>query len=100
MSPQQFEQPPRWLSRSDARQAFVATLCTATDINEALAILRKALGDFPILGRESLGAKACAITIECMPAEAWGLLRTLRRRLQSTDVYLQPPKITQFSSQK
>ena len=90
MSPEQSEQPPRWLSRSDARQAFVVTLCSATDVNEALAILRTALGDMPILGRESLGANSCAITIECEPAEAWDLLRTLRRRLQSTDVYLQP----------
>jgi phosphoserine phosphatase len=90
MSPEQSEQPPRWLRRSDARQAFVATVCTATDINEALAILRTALGDIPVLGRESLGTKACAITIECEPVQAWDLLRTLRRRLQATDVYLQP----------
>ncbi len=90
MSLEQSEQPPRWLPRSDARQAFVATLCNATDINEALAILYTTLGDFPVLGRELFGTIACAVTIECEPGEAWDLLRTLRRRLQSTDVYLQP----------
>ena len=90
MSPEQSEQPPRWLARSDARQAFVATICSATDVNEALAILYNALGDLPILGRELFGARACAITIECEPAQAWDLLRKMRRRLQSTDVYLQP----------
>jgi phosphoserine phosphatase len=90
MSPEQFEQPPRWLSRSDARQAFVVTLCSVTDINEALAILYDVLGDLPILGRELFGAGACALTIECLPTEAWDLLRSLRHRLRSTDVYLQP----------
>ena len=90
MSPQQSEQVPRWLARSDARQAFVATLCSATNINEALAILYTALGDLPVLGRELFGTNACAVTIECAPENAWDLLRTMRRRLKSVDVYLQP----------
>jgi len=90
MSLEQTEQPPRWLPRSDVRQAFVATLCSVSEVNEALAILYTELGDLPILGRENFAAGACAVTIECLPAEAWDLLRRLRRRLQSTDVYLQP----------
>ena len=90
MSQEHSEQPPRWLPRSDARQPFVATLCSATDVNESLAILYTALNDMPILGHQSYGAGACAVTIECVPAEAWKLLRTLRSRLPSTDVYLQP----------
>ena len=90
MSLERSVQSPRWLSRSDVRQAFVATVCNATDINEALAILYDVLGDLPILGRELFGAGACALTIECLPAEAWDLLRSLRHRLRSTDVYLQP----------
>jgi phosphoserine phosphatase len=90
MSPDHSEQAPRWLPRSDARQAFVATLCSAGDINDALSVLYTALGDLPILAREDYGTNACAITIECVPAEAWALLRTLRQRLTATDVYLQP----------
>ena len=90
MSPAQSEQPPRWLPRSDARQAFVATLCSAGDINDALSVLFAALEDLPVLQREDCGSNACAITIECVPAEAWGLLKTLRQRLPVTDVYLQP----------
>ena len=90
MSLDHSEQAPRWLPRSDARQAFVATLCSAGNINEALSVLYTALGDLPILGREDRGPNACAITIECVPAEAWTLLKTLRQRLTATDVYLQP----------
>lgn len=90
MSPDPFEQEPRWLPRSDARQAFVATLCSAGNINEALSVLYTALGNLPILGREDCGLNACAITIECVPTEAWALLQTLRQRLVATDVYLQP----------
>jgi phosphoserine phosphatase len=90
MSGEFSEQAPRWLPRSDARQAFVATLCSAGNINDALAVLYTALGDLPILGREDHGPNACAITIECVPAEAWALLKTLRQRLTATDVYLQP----------
>ena len=84
------EQTPRWLPRSNARQAFVATLCSASDINQALAIFYKALGDIPIVGREVYDAHSCAITIECKPDEAWALLKTLRLKLNATDVYLQP----------
>jgi hypothetical protein len=90
MSLDHSEQAPRWLPRSDARQAFVATLCSAGNINEALSVLYTALGNLPILGREDRGPNACAITIECVPAEAWTLLKTLRQRLTATDVYLQP----------
>ena len=90
MSLEHSEQPPRWLPRSNARQSFVVTLCSATDINAALAILYTTLGDMPILGRTDYGSKTCAIMIECAPAEAWALLQILRRRLQATDVYLQP----------
>jgi len=90
MSPEHSEQPPRWLPRSDARQAFVVTLCSFSNIDVAVAALYTVLGDLPTLGRKDYGPKACAITIECVPAAAWALLQTLRRRLQATDVYLQP----------
>jgi len=39
MSPSGFEQAPRWLPRSVARQTFVVTLCSAADIDAALATL-------------------------------------------------------------
>ena len=90
MSQKISEQTPRWLPRSDSRQAFVATLCSTSDINLALAILYRELGDFAVVGREIHDAKACAIRFECTPLEAWNLLKTLRRRLNATDVYLQP----------
>ena len=90
MSQKHSEQAPRWLPRSAVRQTFVATLCSATDINGALAMLYTTLGDIPTLGRKDYGANACAITIECVPTEAWALLQTLRRQLKATDVYLQP----------
>jgi phosphoserine phosphatase len=90
MNPAFAEQTPRWLTRSDARQAFVATLCSSASIDAALAIFYDEIGDLPIRGREILGAKACAVSIECVPVEAWSLLRSLRRSLPETDVYLQP----------
>jgi hypothetical protein len=90
MSPDHTQQAPRWLPRSDARQAFVATLCSAGNINDALSVLYTSLGDLPILRREDCGTNACSITIECVPTEAWALLKALRQRLTETDVYLQP----------
>jgi len=36
MSPEPVEQPPRWLPRSDARQAFVVTLCSALNLDESV----------------------------------------------------------------
>jgi len=90
MSLEYSRQPPRWLPRSNARQAFVATLCSAAGIDDAVSTLHTTLGNLPILGHRDYGTNACAITIECVPAEAWALLQTLRQRLQATDVYLQP----------
>jgi phosphoserine phosphatase len=78
------------LPRSSARQAFVATLCGASGIDDAVSMVHTTLGKIPILGRQDYGKNACAFTIECVPAEAWMLLQTLRQRLQATDVYLQP----------
>ena len=90
MSGEHSEQAPRWLLRSDARQAFIATLCSAGNLDDALSVLYATLGDLPVLGREDCGANTCAITLECVPVEAWALLKTLRQRLTATDVYLQP----------
>jgi len=43
-------QAPRWLPRSNARQPFVVTLCSADDIDAALATLDEALGqDFDMV---------------------------------------------------
>ena len=84
------EQAPRWLLRSSARQAFVVTLCSAGDINAALATLDEAIGELTITARQYLDANRCALTVDCTPLRAWSLLRDLRRRLQASDVYLQP----------
>jgi phosphoserine phosphatase len=48
------------------------------------------LGELPVLGPYSYSRNACVIDIECTPQQAWALLRALRRRLTTTDVYLQP----------
>jgi len=84
------EQAPRWLPRSSARQAFVVTLCSAGDIDAALAMLDEALGELTITARQRLDVNRCALTIDCTPVRAWSLLQDLRRRLQASDVYLQP----------
>ncbi|MCP4472739.1 MAG: phosphoserine phosphatase SerB [Gammaproteobacteria bacterium] len=83
-------QAPGWLSRSAARQAFVVTLCSADNIDAALATLDEALGELTISTRQRLDGNRCALTIDCAPARAWTLLQELRRRLQASDVYLQP----------
>lgn len=84
------DQTPRWLSGSTTRQVFVATLCSASDINDALTVFDEVLGHIPILRREIYDRHACAITIECRPDEAREVLKTLRLRLDATDAYLQP----------
>lgn len=84
------EQAPRWLARSDARQPFVATLCSVGNVDATLALFYNELGNLPMLERKSYSGNACAITLECAPAEAWALLQKLRYRLPATDVYLQP----------
>jgi phosphoserine phosphatase len=78
------------LPRSNALQAFVITLCSADDIDAALATLDEALGELTISARQRLDVNRCELTIECIPARAWTLLQDLRSRLQATDVYLQP----------
>jgi len=90
MSQEQAEQAPRWLPRSDARQAFVATLCSAVNLDESVALFHRELGDLPVLGPYSYRSNACVIYIECTPQQAWALLQAVRRRLTATDVYLQP----------
>jgi len=90
MSEEEAEQAPRWLPRSAARQAFVATLCSAVNLDESVALLHAELGELAVLGPYSYARNACAITIDCTPQQAWTLLRALRRRLTNTDVYLQP----------
>lgn len=84
------EPPPRWLTRSNARQNFVVTLCSNARVETALALLYSELGDLPVRGRESYSENACAIIVECVPTEAWMLLQSLRLKLPATDVYLQP----------
>lgn len=83
-------QEPRWLARSDARQPFVATVCSAHRLEEAVALVHREAGDLPILGPYAYASNACSITLECVPQQAWALLQALRRRLVDTDVYLQP----------
>jgi phosphoserine phosphatase len=78
------------LPRSAARQAFVATVCSAVNLDESVGLFHDELGELPVLGPYSYSRNACAISIECTPRQAWALLRALRRRLTSTDVYLQP----------
>ena len=90
MNPQDQQQAPRWLQRSEARQAFVATLCSAVNLDDSVSIFYDEVGSLPILGADSYGANSCSITIECLPLEAWALLRSLRERLSRADVYLQP----------
>jgi phosphoserine phosphatase len=84
------EQPPRWLGRSDARQAFEATLCSCASIDVALSTFYDEIGDLPVLGCEAHDDRACTVTFECTPEEAWSLLQSLRHSLSRTDVYLQP----------
>jgi phosphoserine phosphatase len=84
------QQAPRWLPRSDARQTFVATLCSALNLDESVALFHDELGDLPVLGPYSYSSNACAISIECTPQQAWALLQALRRCRTTTDVYLQP----------
>jgi len=90
MSLEQAQQVPRWLPRSDARQAFVATLCSAVNLDESVGLFHAELGDLPILGPYAYSSNACSISIECTPQQAWMLLQALQRRLTTTDVYLQP----------
>ena len=90
MSLEQAEQAPRWLPRSDARQAFVATLCSAVNLDESVSLFYEELGGLTVLGPYSYSSNACAISIECTPQQAWTLLQAMRRRLTTTDVYLQP----------
>ncbi|MCP4332723.1 MAG: phosphoserine phosphatase SerB [Gammaproteobacteria bacterium] len=90
MNPATTQQAPRWLPRSTARQAFVVTLCSAGDIDTALAMLDETLGELTITARQHLDDNRCALTVDCTPVRAWSLLQDLRSRLQASDVYLQP----------
>jgi len=90
MNQESTQQAPRWLPRSSARQAFVVTLCSAGDIDAALATLDETLGELAITERQRLDNNRCALTLDCTPLRAWSLLQDLRRRLQASDVYLQP----------
>jgi phosphoserine phosphatase len=84
------DQPPRWLKRSAARQPFVATLCNGNGVAAAVAAFYDRAGELPVLGEQSFGENACAITIECAADRAWSLMRELRHALSRTDIYLQP----------
>lgn len=90
MSPDFSEQPPRWLQRGNEQQAFVATLCSGASISAALALFYDEIGDRPVHGFEPHGDRACSITFECVPGDAWSLMQSLRHQLSRTDVYLQP----------
>jgi len=84
------EEAPRWLRRSTSRQAFVATVCSDGPVDAVLSVFYDEVGDLRIRARESFGSNACAITLECVPEEAWSLQQKLWRALPRTDVYLQP----------
>ena len=90
MSEAPAEQPPRWLARSNARQAFVVTLCSVGNVDATLARFYDEIGNLRMQERRSYSETACAITLECEPVEAWELLRKLRHRLPDTDVYIEP----------
>ena len=83
------DQAPGWLRRSDARQAFVVTLCSTADLDVAVAALQAEITELVLLEPASLRGNACELVIECLPAEAWSLLQSLRG-LPAADVYLQP----------
>ena len=85
-------QAPRWLGRSESRQPFVVTICTAGQVDDALTLLDVELGDLPIREHRPLAANACDVTIDCDPDAAWSLLQSLRDKLVDTDVYMQPLK--------
>lgn len=90
MTPENPEQPPRWLGRSNARQAFEATLCSGASIVVALSAFYDEIGELPVLDCETHDDRACTVSFECTPQEAWSLLQSLRYSLSRTDVYLQP----------
>ena len=90
MSGDDTRQTPRWLSRSDARQPFVATVCSLQRLDEAVTLVYEEAGDMPTIGPCEYASNTCSITLECDPQEAWKLLQRLRARLVDTDVYLQP----------
>ena len=81
---------PAWLRRSDEPQPFVVTICCYGGLDDALTLLRTQLDGLPIGGQDRPGKNACNVTIECMPRQAWSLLRELRDRLAAADVYIQP----------
>lgn len=81
---------PGWLRYAAAAQPFVVTVCTAADLDAALRVLRAELADLTVRQQQRLAATACNITLECEPARAWDLLRSLRARLTDADVYVQP----------
>ena len=90
MSASDTPQAPRWLTRSDARQPFLATVCSACRLEESVGLLHEEAGGLPIIGPDAYASNACSMTFDCEPREAWALLQRLRGRLADTDVYLQP----------
>jgi len=90
MTPGKPDQPPRWLQRGKTPGVFEATLCSRASVGVALSTFYDEIGDLPVLGCETHGDKACTVTFECKPDEAWSLLQILQHSLSRTDVYLQP----------
>ncbi len=69
------QQAPRWLSRSNALQPFLDTVCSVLRLEEAVALVHEEAGELPIIGPYDYASNACSITLECEPQEVWALLQ-------------------------
>ena len=74
MSADDAPQAPRWSSRSDAPQPFVATVCSAQRLEEAVALVHEEAGELPLLAPHAYASNACSITLECDAPQAWALV--------------------------
>ena len=81
---------PRWLSRGDAEQPFVVTICSDEALDDAFKQLRGLLEDLQIDTQQTLSAGAGEVILTCKPSWAWSLFQSLRENLAQADVYIQP----------
>ena len=81
---------PRWLSRGDAEQPFVITICSDEALDDAFEQFRGLREDLQIDTQQTLSARAGEICLTCKPSRAWSLFQSLRENLAQADVYLQP----------
>lgn len=81
---------PRWLSRGDAEQPFVVTICSNETLDDALKRLRNLLEDLQIETQQTLSTRVVEVTLTCNPSRAWSLFQSVRENLAQADVYIQP----------